>query len=222
MATPATATKDTLGQWFCPPGDYSDLVQDLCTADPRLKERDAELIECHIPWKDRPHRIVKYEIKDNGTLLEDTEYSDLKDLDNYLDSRDLQGGNGRTCFIVEHISPSLVQILGSRFGIHPSVFVNHERATSSYNLFFHKWGQQSDMPMLPSAVRANSSFTLTYREVLHTFPPPGSPYIRCADSGRFASVTRRLGGLSPNVVMRRKCTFWSRRVGGKGWICESA
>ncbi len=215
---------DRDGGWLSTAGEYQDLISDLTTADPRLRQRDPGARGNPLPTNHA--NITVFETNPNGIFDEGTEYSDARSFEASLvaepSSRD---PDGRRVYILEGLDREFISILGSFFLIHPSFFVEHERV-----VVFSTWPSgESDTFLLPASATSRQHITLKYFELVCLPPFLHDKFaLECAVTGRHIGVTRFLEPnrqetkFSPYGIIRRKCSIWTgKREGGTGWDCIS-
>ncbi|WQF88851.1 Putative corA, transmembrane region [Colletotrichum destructivum] len=212
------------GAWLAN-GDYAQSVRSLCFSDPRLKQRDPKAQTQRVPFADDGVRVVKLGLK-NGAFAREAEFDDPAALDVHLLAAASPAVTAarRSIYVVEGLGPGFAGVLGSRFGLHPSLFVEHERVVV-HNL---NGAGESDGVQLPSVVRGRGHLEMKYYEVVEFDRKPTSFRWVCAATGRHIGVSRDFRwDNSPDEVanylnvgvVRRKCGVWSRRTEGGGWDC---
>ena len=206
------------GNWLCPDGPYRNLVKSLIKNDPRLKQRDAKAIAQGTIWPSPKLRIVTMELEAGMSFKQTAEWSDLGKFRQHLDSTAASTVGQRNIILVEGLSPDLIDTLGTRFDIHPSFFVDHERVV----VFTSNPTRFTDSQTIHSCINWNTSnngLTLKYFEPMEISPSPQSFRLTCADSGRHVGVFRCRGRISPVAVVRRKCSIWPVSHPGGGYTC---
>ncbi|KAF6811156.1 hypothetical protein CMUS01_13325 [Colletotrichum musicola] len=209
------------GSWLAD-GEYLDFVQSLCYSDPRLRQRDPKANTQRIPFTDDNVRVVKLNLK-NGTFARTAEFDEPAGLEAHFCSTASQRGR-QNVYVVEGLGPGFASVLGERFSLHPSFFVEHERVV----VHSLGWAGESDGVQLPSVIRSRGHLEMKYYEVVTFDRRPTSFRWVCAATGRHIGVSRDFRwDNSPDEidnwldvgVVRRKCGVWSRRTEGGGWDC---
>ncbi|KAL4866209.1 hypothetical protein BDV12DRAFT_138254 [Aspergillus spectabilis] len=187
---------------------YQELTRALCVADPRLDH-----------WKDDTKsssaRVVALHIQPDHSVGQPTEITEPTALRDTLTSPSNQNSS---VYILEGLISEFVDVLGTHFDLHPSVFIDHERLVA---LDGSATGEAGGSPFLASsAMHSRDHITMKYHEPLILSPVPEQFRNFCEASGRHIAVTRIMGAFSPIGLMRRKCSFWTReRNTGTGWDC---
>lgn len=211
------------GEWLCPQGEYQSLVKALCASDPRLRHRDPKCVNQGTPWPPRNERVNGLRLGAAGSFENVYQWAkdDQPKHDFFTDLRQgaVVDSKDRNVLLVEGLSPSMIEALGTTFGIHPSFFVDHERV----GVFSGHHDQNSGLttlPHYPKWLDGNNALTLKYYEVLNLTQGVDTFVMSCAESGRHVGAFRLNGWISPTVVVRRKCSIWTRTHTGGGYTCE--
>ena len=164
-------------------------------------------------------RVVALHLDSSGSFGPATEYQSSVGLQTHLDHRNLSNTTSqRSIYLLEGLSPEFTEVLGSHFRLHLSIFQDHERLIA-----FHKraTGEGGGIPFLPSAIHGRNYVSLKYHEPLSLSVVPTGFRNLCEVSGRHIAVTKIMGSYCEDVILRRKCTFWSRKLATGGWDCGS-
>ncbi|GJC89176.1 hypothetical protein ColLi_12014 [Colletotrichum liriopes] len=209
------------GTWLAD-GGYEGFVRSLCFSDPRLRQRDPKAQIQRIPFTDDGVRVVKLSLE-NGTFARTAEFDEPAGLEaHFRNTASLRGR--QSIYVVEGLGPGFAGVLGERFSLHPSFFVEHERVVV-HNL---NWMGESDGVQLPSVIQSRGHLEMKYYEVVTFDRKPTSFRWVCAATGRHIGVSRdfrwdnspdEMGNYLNVGVVRRKCGVWSRRTEGGGWDC---
>jgi len=135
------------------------------------------------------------------------------------------GAGRRRVYVLEGLGPGFVDALGRHFGLHPSVFVEHERVVVHNQTHA---GESDGLP-LPSCLRSRRHLALRYFEVMAFSEAPRSFRWVCADTGRHVGVSRDLRWETNQKddidrfldvgIVRRKCGIWHTTREDGGWDC---
>ncbi|KAK8127218.1 hypothetical protein PG984_008326 [Apiospora sp. TS-2023a] len=205
------------GDWLSAPGEYRDLVHQLCASDPRLKRRDPKAAGKHIPWSNVPGKVVMLAGESNDTgFKQPVTYGTPQALKEHLETRSPDTVN--RIYILEGQNPDLIASLGGYFRMHPSFFLDHERV----DVIAQGAARESDAMTLPSMALNQEHFCIKYFELV-SLPASlrGTFWLQCAISGRHIGVTRIMGSFLDIGVVRRKCSVWRRRRSDSNgpWDC---
>jgi hypothetical protein len=209
------------GEWLCTEGDYRNLIESLCTADPRLMNGDQKRTRQKISWSSSSIRIVHLQLHLDKAFQQTGAWSDTESFDAYLAHHMASITAERNVILVEGLSRQLISTLGSRFDIQPSFFVEHERTV----IFTADPQEASDFPLLPSCIKWRTyadGLTMKYFEPMGFSPPPPSFGMVCAETGRHIGVSRVNGKIESVGVCRRKCSIWPAYHKGGGYTSESS
>lgn len=202
--------------WLSSVGDYGTLVRNLAVSDPRLRQRDPKLVRQGTPWENATSKAVIFQKLDGvGQFSTSLPFCDGPSLSKFLDDPSSQGQDDQQLVVVQGLNPEIIGAIGCHFRMHPSFFVEHEKAV----VIAPRDGGEGDGPVLPSMAMTREHMTFKYYESF-TLPEnlQGNFTLCCADSGRHIGVTRLRGQFSRVGMLRRKCSLWRRqRHGGKGW-----
>lgn len=206
------------GDWLSAPGEYRDLIQQLCASDPKLRRGDPKVAGKNIPWSSAPGKVVMLAGQANVTGFEQpVTYGNSQALEEYLDSR--SPDNLNRIYLLKGQNPDLIASLGGYFRMHPSFFLDHEKV----DVMAQGAAKESDIMALPSMALNQEHFCIKYFELL-SLPTSlrGTFGLRCATSGRHIGVTRIMGSFLDVGVVRRKCSIWRRRRSepGGAWDCK--
>lgn len=133
--------------WLSAPGEYQDLVRELCAADPRLRSRCDKNIRQKTPWPNLNAKLVVLEADSNGVFGKPIGHGPPS-LKAYLETQAKLPGdaNLRRVFILEGLHPDFVAVLGAHFKMHPSLFIEQERVIVNSA----RVSQESDALVLPA------------------------------------------------------------------------
>lgn len=189
------------GSWLSTPGLYQTCINSLCAADPTLRKCNNKAIERGMP------RVVILEAQDEA-IAHKLEITDPDELKVHFNQRTLETDpDRRLIYIVEGLSPAVVDILGSNFMIHPAFFKDHNKVSGK------------NETILPSIAVAKDYVNMEYSELIVL--PSGirtSVGIRCAQTTRKVAVTRVFGDFSPTAMLSRRCSLWSSsETSSRGW-----
>ncbi|KAK0704350.1 hypothetical protein B0H67DRAFT_557177 [Lasiosphaeris hirsuta] len=192
------------GSWLSDDPNYQNCIEKLLSSDPRLLHRDPPNMQRHIPWPPPHTRVSLFEAQsDDRQFWKQERLIDAALLREVLRKPGSGAADGRRIIILEGQAPAFIDALGTHFGIHPGLWVDHER----------RWTEE-----LPSAMQENVS--MKYFELIYLPPEMRKFHVCCSESGRSISATRVLGEFMDTGILHRKCTVWRRqRSGGKGWDC---
>jgi hypothetical protein len=202
------------GNWLCPPGPYCDLIDSLCSAEPRLRFEDKiPAIQSTSLWN-ASSRINHLAVDSQGQTKRN-QYKTAQDLqDSFSNKEDCQGN----IYIIESIDRDVINVLGSHFWIHPSFFADHvrlkivaigQKRTIDHNILSSHTFKESD------------TFCLRYHEPLYFGIQLPSFLAACASTGRHIAVYRDGEGHGKSDIgtARRKCSFWQRFEEDGRWNC---
>ena len=179
------------GSWLSAGGKYQDLVKDLCASDPRLRKRDPKTQVQNVEWPCADSKLVVLELEPSGSFSSPMEKSPLS-LKQYLGSTSADP-DGCAVYILEGQSPAYIEVLGSHFEMHPSLFSEMERTVVFSDLPY----QESDNIVLPSMTAAREHYTLQYFELFILTPDMHDTFVlNCHKTGRHIGVTRTWRGFS--------------------------
>lgn len=213
--------------WIAAEGPYRDYVMSLQGADPRLRQRDPKAKSQNTPWLDAQTRVVVLDLEADSTAFSEPRYftgAQSQALEDFLatDPAPPSGSETRVSkerrrvVILEGLSPTFIALLGQHFGLHPSIFVEHERVL----VMNMNAGGESDGLPLPSALRLRDHMVMKYHEPMELDPVPSSFRLSCGSSGRHIATSRFNGVFSQVGIVRRKCSWWSKtEEDGRGWEC---
>ena len=117
--------------------------------------------------------------------------------------------------VLEGLHLDFISVLGEHLGLHPSIFVDHERVVINSE-------KECDNVGLPSLLKSRKHCTMKYFQ-LFSLPKNvhGCFKMYCEATGRHIGVTRVAGAFSNVGILRRKCSFWTRQTeAGHPWKCE--
>lgn len=202
----------------------------LCSNDPRLKHSALAAIipsspkpaaeENWAPWCQAKPRVLALHLGADGSFsTPPVEYTDVSTLQNGLSKQNsntetLSPSSG-SVYLVEGLSGEMINVLGSHFQLHRSVFMDHERLVACEGRLT---GETGGLPFLPSAVAGRQHVSLKYHEPMVFSEPPQGFRRLCDTSGRHIAVTRLMGKFSDMGVSRRKCVFWGMTT-AETWTC---
>ncbi|KAK5657333.1 hypothetical protein OQA88_3398 [Cercophora sp. LCS_1] len=207
---------DADGSWIATPGSYQALARDLCASDPRLRRPDKRLAYKGLRWDARECRVILFEFTKSSDGLVPLTFTDPEELNLHILKRSKDPNRPqKAIYILENTNGRLVDILGSRFDIHPSMFLEYARATQipSYSkghssLLASTWANRNHLWM------NYRELILLPREVVGNYGP------RCSRTGRDVGITRVSGAFDPVGLAHRKSVFWSKpRAAESGWDC---
>lgn len=209
------------GSWLASPSPYQKRIMDLCALYPDLKRRD--LKNRNIPFTDGNAHAALIEFECAASTrgfktIRRTDFSTASDLGVHL--RTAQQSTPphdiiyRRVYFLEGLGPEYIAVLGGHFDMDPSLFVFQER-TNIWNL---SGKPVSDEVHLPTWVDDPArELRLKYYEV-RVFDTDFDDFALCCfRTGRHIGLTRMYGELSSVGIVRRKCTFWSRKYADGGW-----
>lgn len=206
-------------EWLAPEGEYRELARSLCAADPRLRRRDFDSIARGVPWPAGNARACVLNYREGREPLYPADTFDAEGLRRFLQQRMPPSSEKRTVVILEGLSPDFIHVLGDQYGIHPSMFVDHER--THHSSVYHRL-EPGSLLVLP-AISCTRDYTVLYYVELVKLPQlcQGKFSIFCGTTGRLISVTRACGQFRDVGLARRKCTIWTRRNEGScSWDCQ--
>jgi hypothetical protein len=206
------------GEWLSFPGQYRERIQELCDVDPRLKYRDPR--DHPTSWSAAEPKVVGFHLTTDGLFLKNEAYSTLELLQDDLVGDMAHKHNQRTVLLVEGLSPHLINVLGTHFDIHPSVFVNQKKGPLTNYWSNISTGCNIDKTTATPVSQSGSTYTMRYFEMLQISPPLNSTRVKCGDTGRHMSVTELGASVASLGILRRKCTVWTKQLGSNGWICK--
>lgn len=204
---------------MCPDGQYASLVQRLCDADPRLRKRDTKAVSQGTPWPPLSRgRVINVCAGKDKIFRVEQDWSDAAAFVADLKTGVALDERKNNILLVEGLSPTVIDGLGSRFNINPSFFVDHERVV----VFNERHDGCSDYPTLPHSIRwkaGTNGLMLRYFEVMELNPVPDDFRMSCADTGRHIGAVRTRGRISPVAIVRRKCSIWPVTHSSGGSTC---
>jgi hypothetical protein len=200
-----------------PKGDnYWELTEIMCSADPRLIHWNIHPAAGKPAWPCNRSRAIALRLEPDSSIADPITFASASHLQSYL--RSPSGDRQRTVYILKGLAPEFVEVFGSHFRLHPSVFLDHERLVAFDG---QPTGEAGGIPFLVSTIRRRDHVSLKYHEALVFSPPRTSFRNFCDHTGRHIRITRVMGRFSPISVARRKCSFWCRRNNSDtGWECE--
>lgn len=217
--------------WLAAEGPYRDYVASLQGADPRLRQRDPKATAQNTPWLHAQTRVAVLDLEADSAAFNEPRYftgaqsQALKDFladgpappsDSDTGAPGSAPGDRRRVVILEGLNPTFIALLGQHFGLHPSIFVEHERVLV---MNMNAGGENDGLP-LPSALRPRDHMVMKYHEPMELEPIPSSFRLSCGSSGRHIATSRFNGVFSNVGIVRRKCSWWSKtREDGRGWEC---
>jgi hypothetical protein len=122
-----------------------------------------------------------------------------------------------TVSILEGLNRQTVEVLGERFSIHPSVFLDFAISTDGLKARAH----QSATRLLASTWAAQSHLVLKYRGLISLDDESASLHRpRCARTGRYIATARVNGRRDGVGMLHRKAVFWKEQKQPQGrWDC---
>ncbi|KAK6860528.1 hypothetical protein PG995_004164 [Apiospora arundinis] len=169
------------------------------------------------PWSHAQDRALVLRLGSSGSFEESVEYTSASALATALrENKTTSRGPSRSVYLLEGLSQEFISVLGDHFGIHPSLFMDHERLVPAGGRLT---GENGGIPFLPSAICGRDHVSFKYHEPLALTTRPTGFRNLCDISGRHIAVTRLVGQLSNVGISRRKCTFWSKETEPEGWSC---
>lgn len=212
------------GSWIAPDGDYQDLTRQLCKSDPRLCQPDEKMARYGVTWTSRPCRVVCLDFEEAATPAVSHEFSNAELFRRFLSGRSNPSQHAQenakpparsnSVYIVEGANRDFVGVLGSHFGLHPSIIMEYERITTV--AVAPDRGQSS---ILYSNWATRGYLCLTYQELIMLPDQARDKFrARCADTARIIRNTRLNGKFVKTGMIHRRCIFWSRvRPDQSGW-----
>lgn len=199
--------------WLSTSGKYHELINRLLSSDPRLRPRDPKAESQGIPWPNKNVKLVALQVRSDGEFQGPSEYTP-QSLREHLQTP--ESTSCSTVYILEGLDPDFISVLGEHFGLHPSIFVDHER------IVINSEKECDNVVGLPSLLKSREHCTMKY---FHLFSLPKNVHgcfkMCCEATGRHIGVTRVTGTFSNVGILRRKCSFWTRKMkDGKSWNCE--
>lgn len=217
--------------WLAAEGPYRDYVTSLQGADPRLRQRDPKAKAQNTPWLDAQTRVAVLDFEADSAAFSEPVYftgAQSQALGDFLAAGPAPPSDSETraqervpkdrrrVVILEGLSPTFIALLGQHFGLHPSIFIEHERVL----VMNMNAGGESDGLPLPSCLRLRDHMVMKYHEPMELDPIPSSFRLSCGSSGRHIATSRFNGVFSKVGIVRRKCSWWSKtREDGRGWEC---
>jgi hypothetical protein len=187
----------------------SALVPKVAVADPRNPAS---------PLENRHANVTMLNLKEN-TKPYCREFSDTSSLQEHLDRRlraakpTPAGTPERRIYILEGLNADYIAILGGFFYMDPLFFVDQEQ-TSIWDKS-HFGARMTEC--LPSVAESMSSFRLPYFEIMYFNKLIEHYQMHCKSTGRHIGITRMSGKFEKEVIVRRKCSFWSQENDDSGW-----
>ncbi|KAH7330046.1 hypothetical protein BKA65DRAFT_527721 [Rhexocercosporidium sp. MPI-PUGE-AT-0058] len=119
----------------------------------------------------------------------------------------------RRIYILEGLNTEYIALFGGFFHMEPSFFIDQERTQ-----IWDRWhyGTRMTEP-LPSTADTTSRFHLPYFEMMYFQGPIRDFETSCTATGRQVGITRLNGTYEQEVIVRRKCSLWSRTNHNDGW-----
>lgn len=202
---------------------YLDYVASIAALHPNVAGYDPR--NKAAPFEKRPATVTMLALE-NDLKPKEQHFGNASDLRNHFSQRKAlsdgtpEGGNTpkMRIYILEGLNDGFVPVLGGFFSIDPSFFAEHE--------VISRWNEQHSGPRLtehlPSLLSHRPYFYLPYYELLHSKNDIKEFQYNCGKTGRHISITRMEGKYLNEVLVRRKCSFWSagmRTV--DGMVCSS-
>ncbi|KAK4454550.1 hypothetical protein QBC34DRAFT_392002 [Podospora aff. communis PSN243] len=197
---------------MAPPGSYQDLIRDLGQCEPRLRRPDKR-------WsRNGPVRVLALEIpKPNPSRPFAVSQETLRDADElrqYLGLRQSKQTTDhlKTIYIIEGLNQATIEIIGTHFNMHPSIFLDYIR---SAQISGDRKGRSS---MLASSWATRDHLVMAYRELLGV--DVDAAELRCSRTTRNIARTRVNGNLDHVGILQRRAVIWSKqRESQPGWDC---
>lgn len=202
--------------WIAPPGDYQDMAKALCESDPRLS----------LPERKRsihgPVRAIVFEFtkSTSGHHLVPTVFDNADQLRDHIQNprkSSVPSEQENAIYILESLNQSVIDIMGSHLGLHPSLFLEYFSLVQTPG-----WGK-GHSSLLASTLATRDHLLLNYRE-LFLLPDKAAGFheVRCSRTGRDIDVTRVVGRFDSLGAVHRRVVFWTKpRADGVGWDCKS-
>jgi hypothetical protein len=199
------------GDWMAPPGAYQDLIRVLGQSDPRLRRPDKR-------WsRNGQVRVLALEVPkpnpSNPFALNQEIFHDADELRQYLGLWQNKQTTENTIYILEGLNQETIEIIGSHFDLHPSIFLDYIRSAQVPS---YRKGHSS---MLASSWATRDHLVMTYRELLGV--DVDAAELRCARTDRDIARTRVNGNLDHVGILHRRAVIWSKqRDAQPGWDCR--
>jgi hypothetical protein len=197
-------------------GPYHDHIARVSALIPKVTTTDYRNTWISFPNRDASAAMLTLKEK---TEPDCTEFTDANALKEHFDQRLREarphpsGTPERRIYILESLNSEYVAVFGAFFFMDPSFFIDQERTQIWERRHF---GTRMTEP-LPSIADAQSSFYLPYFEMMHFKERNTDFETSCRTTGRHVGITRLNGNYEQEVVVRRKCSFWSRTNQNGGW-----
>ncbi|OCK85477.1 hypothetical protein K432DRAFT_421743 [Lepidopterella palustris CBS 459.81] len=203
------------GGWLCAQGPYLDYISELTSFNPGLKKADPKNKENH-PLKPGNATVVMLEMLGGDRGVEKKEFKCALDLQKYFDQEPPVNTPNprRRIYLMEGLAQDYVSVLGKQFYMDPSFFMRQERTCVWSNDFT----PISDALPQPSLLQPNKNFLIQYCELRQFDNELSNAPLYCHRTGRHIGMTpARMEEKTTTGILRRKCSFWSRRTNGGGW-----
>ena len=201
--------------WLSTPGPYRDYVASLCSLNPTLETADRS--NTWAPLIHRRASMTILEIREKKPPLRVDIASSIK-LQLYYSNPEMQDDNKfprRRIHIFEGICPDFASVLGDKFTIDPSFFVDQERTSISEV-------QHEGVRMLSSLLSSSEpdkQFIMKYFEVRHlsAVKPKDSPI--CERTGKSIVVQNGFSKSGTIGIVHQATSLWLHQD-GKNWDGE--
>jgi hypothetical protein len=203
-------TEPSAHYWLSASGEYRELMGQLLSS-PRYRDPKAESQETS--WPNKHMKLVVLELQSDGKLQASHEHTPQSLQEHF---QNVRSAHCSRAYILEGLHPDFISILGKHFGMHPSIFLDHERVVVNS-------ARECDTVVLPSLLKSREHCTMKYFQ-LFSLPENARGCFKmcCQTTGRHIGVTRVKGEFSNVGILRRKCSIWTRQTGpGQPWDCKS-
>lgn len=165
------------------------------------------------PWASGRSRVNTFVADTEGLFGSPKEHRDANEFRDYLKTF---AGPARAIHILEGIASDFTSVLQTHFQLDDMIFKDHNRLFPFNNRIT---GEAGGLPFLPSHIHSRPHLSFKYHETLTVSPRPTDFRNLCHATGRHIMASRVAETFSDVVILRRRCTVWSRRTQEGGWTC---
>jgi hypothetical protein len=202
--------------WLSAKGIYQEHVRQNGKTSPGLRAPDPGNVKAPLGQR---HAAIKWlAVQDDSSIHNIFEMPAGQDFARF-NAELLKAPRGsRNVLLIEGLNPALVEVLGSRFGMDPSFFVDYER-TSVWRCHHN---EPNLVRPLPSSRQPEHLWCITYCELREFGPKFEGHSVGCMDTGRY--IARNKEGLEfiSTCVVDRKCSYWYTQPLDGGWWGEQS
>ena len=185
----------------------------MVDSDPRLRQPEKRRL------LNGPVRVLVFELPTPNSKSPPAHVTlyDADELRQYVARQSRLPKTRNTIYIIESLNQAVIEIMGSHFNLHPSMFLDYIRSAQVPGC---KKGHSS---LLASTWATRGHLVMSYRELLALDEEASSlPRLRCMFTNRDIATTRVNGTPDSIGLVHRKVVTWSRqRRDQNGWDCKS-